>query len=134
MDPSVSQVLEALDIDQAGPSFGYLQALFARFNQRVPLESASKIVRPAEIPDPPRKPRWPEVFWADHIESGAGGTCFARVAAFHALLAGLGFESRRLLGRVQEDFDHAALLVRTGEEEWICDVGFPLPALLAARA
>lgn len=49
-------------------------------------------------------------------------------------MAALGFESRAVLGRVQDDFDHAALLVRSGGEEWICDVGFPLPALLAARA
>lgn len=129
----VDQVLEALEIDRAEVSFGYLQALFARFNERVPFESASKILRDAEVADPDEKPRWPEVFWTDHVESGAGGTCFARVAAFRALVTALGFDARAVLGRVQDDFDHAALLVRSGGDEWICDVGFPLPALLAAR-
>jgi arylamine N-acetyltransferase len=129
----VDDILEALEIDRAGASFGYLQALFARFNERVPFETASKILRDAEVEDPAEKPRWPEVFWADHLESGAGGTCFARVAAFQALVAALGFDARAALGRVQDDCDHAALLVRSGGEEWICDVGFPLPALLAAR-
>ncbi|HKA36025.1 MAG TPA: arylamine N-acetyltransferase [Thermoanaerobaculia bacterium] len=135
MPVPVDDILEALEIDCAEPSFHYLEALFARFNQRVPFESASKIVRNAEVADPREKPRWPDVFWADHLESGAGGTCFARVAAFQALIASLGFDVRPVLGRVQEDFDHAALLVRSGSEpdEWICDVGFPLPALLAAR-
>lgn len=129
----LDDILEAIEIDRAEPSLPYLQALFTRFNERVPFESASKILRDAEIQDPAEKPRWPEVFWSDHIESGAGGTCFARVAAFQALLSALGFDARAVLGRVQEDFDHAALLVGSGGEQWICDVGFPLPALLAAR-
>jgi hypothetical protein len=34
---------------------------------------------------------------------------------------------------VGRDGDHAALFVRAGGD-WICDVGFPLPALLPARA
>lgn len=123
-------VLEALELPRSEPGIGYLQALFARFNERVPFESASKIVRNAEVSDPAERPRRPELFWAEHLESGAGGTCFARVAAFEALLTGLGFDVRIALGRVQEDFDHAALLVTAGGEEWICDVGFPLPALL----
>ncbi|HKF43037.1 MAG TPA: arylamine N-acetyltransferase [Thermoanaerobaculia bacterium] len=129
----IEEILEALEIDRADPSPGYLEALFSRFNQRVLFESASKIVRDSEIADPAEKPRWPEVFWADHIDSGAGGTCFARVAAFRALIAALGFDCRPVLGRVQEDFDHAAVLVESGGERWICDVGFPLPALLPTR-
>jgi hypothetical protein len=77
-------------------------------------------------------PRLPGTFWAERLESGAGGTCFARVAAFDALLTALDFRTRRVLGRVREDLDHAALLVSAGNREWICDVGFPLPALLPA--
>ncbi|MEP7133268.1 MAG: arylamine N-acetyltransferase [Acidobacteriota bacterium] len=112
---------------------GYLERLFLRFNERVPFESASKIVRDRREPDPARKPRLPEIFWSDRLESGTGGTCFARVAAFDVLLAALGFQTRRILGRVLADFDHASLLVTLGAEEWICDVGFPLPALLPRR-
>ena len=124
------EILEALDLPAAEPGIGYLQSLFARFNERVPFETASKIVRDAEISEPSEKPRLPEVFWSEHLAQGAGGTCFARVAAFGALLSGLDFAPRTVLGRVQADFDHAALLVTAGGEDWICDVGFPLPALL----
>ena len=123
-------ILESLDLPVAEPGPGYLQALFARFNERVPFETASKIVRNAEVSDPAERPRRPGLFWADHLDSGAGGTCFARVAAFDALLSGLGFTARLALGRVQSDFDHASLLVTLDGEEWICDVGFPLPVLL----
>ncbi len=127
---SAEDILEALDLSPAPPSWTFLQVLFARFNDRVPFESASKIVRDAVVADPAAKPRLPEVFWKEHLETGAGGTCFARVAAFEALLSRLGFDCRTVLGRVQSDFDHASLLVRAGGEEWICDVGFPLPGLL----
>jgi arylamine N-acetyltransferase len=129
----VDEILEALDLSRAEPGIGFLQALFSRFNARVPFESASKIVRQAQVADPAEKPRRPEIFWSDHVELGAGGTCFARVAAFDALARALGFSTRKVLGRVERDFDHAALLIEEPGGVAICDVGFPLPALLPAR-
>jgi hypothetical protein len=132
-EPLLSDILDALDLSRAQPGVGFLEALFTRFNARVPFESATKILRNAEVGDPSEKPRTPEVFWADHLERGAGGTCFARVAAFDALLSALGFATRRVLGRVERDGDHAALLVSSAGGETIADVGFPLPALLPAR-
>jgi hypothetical protein len=131
---STDEILEALELPRSEPGIGYLEALFARFNERVPFESASKIVRNADVSRLESKSRTPEIFWSDHIESGAGGTCFARVAAFDALLAGVGFVRRPVLGRVQSDFDHAALRVTLEGREWIADVGFPLPALLPGGA
>jgi len=132
--PPVEEILEALDLSRAEPGTGFLAALFARFNAKVPFENASKIVRNAEVEDPAEKPRTADVFWADHLELGTGGTCFARIAAFDALLTGLGFRTRRTLGQVRQPGDHAALFVETPDGETIADVGFPLPALLPARA
>jgi hypothetical protein len=130
----IDDVLEALDLSRAEPGVGFLQALFERFNSRVPFENASKIARDATVADRNEKPRRPAIFWSDHLERGAGGTCFARVAAMEALLTGLGFPARKVLGRVERDFDHAALMVGDGAQTWICDVGFPLPALVAPAA
>lgn len=127
---AVDDVLDALELPREEPSHRYLERLFQRFNARVPFESASKILRNADIPEAAEKPRVPEVFWSDFLESGTGGTCFARVAAFDALASGLGFPTRKALGRVEKDFDHAALVVSTEGKEWIADVGFPLPALI----
>jgi arylamine N-acetyltransferase len=126
-------VLDALDLSRAEPGSGFLEALFARFNAKVPFENASKILRNAQPLDPAQKPRTPGVFWEEHLASGTGGTCFARVAAFEALLASIGFRSRLLLGQVQRENDHAALMVETAAGESIVDVGFPLPAVLPAR-
>jgi arylamine N-acetyltransferase len=130
---STEEVLEALELSAEEPSHRYLERLFGRFNARVPFETASKILRDADVSDPAEKPRVPDVFWRDFVESGTGGTCYARVAAFDALLSRLGFATRKALGRVLSDFDHAALLVAVGGTEWIADVGFPLPALVPAR-
>ena len=129
----IDDVLEALDLSRAEPGSGFLEALFVRFNSKVPFENASKILRHAEVASHDEKPRTPDVFWTDHLERGTGGTCFARVAAFDALASALGFRTRRVLGRVRNDFDHAALLVETPAGEVIADVGFPLSALLPAR-
>ena len=46
----------------------------------------------------------------------------------------MGFVSRLALGRVQSDFDHAALRVSLDGRDWIADVGFPLQALLSGTA
>ena len=132
MSFSTEDVLEALELSAEKPSVPFLEKLFGRFNARVPFETASKILRDADVSDPAEKPRVPDVFWRDFLDSGTGGTCYARVAAFDALLSGLGFPTRKALGRVQADFDHAALFVEVGGREWIADVGFPLPGLVPA--
>ena len=127
---AVEDVLDALELPREQPSHGSLERLFHRFNARVPFESASKILRDADVSDPAEKPRVPEVFWTGFLEEGTGGTCYARVAAFDALAKDLGFTTRKTLGRVEKDFDHAALVVTTESGEWIADVGFPLPGLV----
>jgi hypothetical protein len=130
----LDDILEALDLSRAVPGVGLLERLFVRFNARVPFETASKILRDAEPLDAADKPRRPALFWREHLESGTGGTCFARVAAFDAVLGALGFRSRKIVGRVVQDFDHAGIVVETDAGPVLCDVGFPLPALLQARA
>jgi hypothetical protein len=131
---AADEILEALDLSRAEPGAGFLEALFSRFNAKVLFENASKIVRHAGVADPASKPRRPDVFWEDHFALGTGGTCFARVAAFDALLTALGFRTRRALGRVRNPNDHAALFVQTPGGETIADVGFPLPALVPAAS
>ena len=128
------EILDSLDLSRAQPGVGFLEALFTRFNARVPFENATKILRDREVEDAAAKPRLPEIFWADHLALGSGGTCFARIAAFDALLTALGFRTRRLLGKVGTDFDHAGLAVETPAGEVIADVGFPLPGLIPPGA
>jgi len=129
----VDEILESLDLSRAEPGLGLLEALFSRFISRVPFESASKILRNAAESDPARKPRRPDAFWREHLETGSGGTCFARAEAFRALLLELGFSARRALGRVRNAFDHAALFVERDGRSFLCDAGYPLPFVLPAE-
>ena len=129
-------ILDALDLSRAEPGSGFLEALFARFNAKVPFENASKIVRDARGRRSGRRSRGPRRSSGPSTStSGTGGTCFARVAAFDALLSALGVpDAAPARPRPQRDDDHAALLVETPAGESIVDVGFPLPAILPARA
>src|ERR1700674_3593906 len=129
----IDDILDALDLSRAEPGLGFLEALFSRFVSRVPFENASKILRNAQESEPARKPRRPEVFWRERLETGSGGTCFARVEAFGALVLDLGFSVRRALGRVRDDFDHAALFIERDGRVMLCDVGYPLPFVLPAK-
>ncbi len=121
--------LEALELPVQPPSLPYLRELFRAFNERIPFESASKIVRDREIVEASEKPRRPDLFWGEHLERGTGGTCFARVAAFEALLVDLGFPSRRVIGAIGSARNHASLAVRLAGQEWLADVGYPLPEI-----
>ena len=124
-----SDALDALGVPARSPSLAYLRELFQAFNEKIPFESASKIVRHREVEDPSEKPRRPEVFWRDHLERGTGGTCFARVAAFDGLLRDLGFSTRRTMGEIRFPRSHAGLLVPLEGRDWIVDVGYPLPGI-----
>jgi arylamine N-acetyltransferase len=126
---SAPEWIEALELSPRSPDLAFLRELFRAFNEKVPVESASKIVRDREVDEPSEKPRRPEIFWNDFLERGAGGTCFARVAAFDALIRKLGFSSRRLIADILAPRSHAALLVPLGGRDWLVDVGYPLPEI-----
>ena len=125
-----NEILAAFGLAKRPPDGRFLSDLFDAFNRAVPFESASKIVRDANVSVLADKPRTPEIFWAEHLELGAGGTCFARVAAFAALSEGLGFHPRKIVGSIGAPSSHAALLFELGGRPWLADVGYPLPELL----
>ena len=127
---NADEALEALGLARRLPDVRYLSDLFDAFNRAVPFESASKIVRNADVAGIAEKPRVPEVFWADHLESGTGGTCFARVAAFAALSEALGFRPAKILGGIMGPRNHASALYELDGRTWLADPGYPLPRLI----
>jgi len=65
------------------------------------------------------------------VRSRRGGFCYEQNGLFAWLLRQVGFDADMLSGRVARgdggygpEFDHMVLLVRTGGERWIADVGF----------
>ena len=121
--------LEALDLPARRPDLPFLREVFRTFNQRIPFESASKIVRDRRLAAVDEKLRRPDVFWGEFRELGAGGTCFARTAALGELLGELGFTVCVLLGDIQSPRNHAALRVDLGGRQWLVDAGYPLPEI-----
>ncbi len=122
--------LDALGLSVRAPDLSFLREIYRAFSSQVPFESASKIVRDRQVEDLADKPRRPGTFWKDFEELGAGGTCFARVAAFEELLRQLGFSSKLLLGEIRSPESHAALLVTLDDTDWLVDAGYPLPDIL----
>lgn len=125
--------LEALGVSRGLAGMRKLEEIFAAFNARVPFESASKILRRggSERSDAAQRLPAVEEFWEGFLEKGSGGTCFARVEAFEVLVRGLGFSARKILGAVEKEGDHAALVVEGERGPLLADVGFPLPEVVA---
>lgn len=71
-----------------------------------------------------------ERFYQKVVEDRRGGFCYELNGLFNELLIQLGFTTRLISARVFNgathgpDFDHAAVIVTIGHEEYLADVGF----------
>lgn len=71
-----------------------------------------------------------ERFYKKIVEEKRGGFCYELNGLFNELLCDLGFRTRLISARVWEgsrftsEYDHAAIIVTLGEEEYLVDVGF----------
>jgi N-hydroxyarylamine O-acetyltransferase len=69
-------------------------------------------------------------FYDKIVDEKRGGFCYELNGAFNQLLISLGFETRLVSARVFNgtdhgpEFDHAAIIVTIGEDEYLADVGF----------
>ena len=69
-------------------------------------------------------------FYTKIVTERRGGFCYELNGLFNELLRDLGFETRLISARVFNgtdhgpEFDHAAIIVRVGSEQYLADVGF----------
>jgi N-hydroxyarylamine O-acetyltransferase len=69
-------------------------------------------------------------FYDKIVVARRGGFCYELNGLFNELLRGVGFETRMVSARVFNgtthgpEFDHAAIITRVGDEEYLVDVGF----------
>jgi N-hydroxyarylamine O-acetyltransferase len=69
-------------------------------------------------------------FYAKIVEIGRGGFCYELNGLFNELLGSLGFRTRLISARVFNgtehgpEYDHAAIIVTIGDDEYLADVGF----------
>ena len=72
-----------------------------------------------------------ELFYTKIVENGRGGFCYELNGLFNELLIALGYTTRLISARVSDrkgafgpEFDHAAVIVSFGADEYLADVGF----------
>ncbi|QYO65904.1 arylamine N-acetyltransferase family protein [Leptolyngbya sp. 7M] len=71
-----------------------------------------------------------ERFFTKIVEHRRGGFCYELNGLFNELLLSIGFKTRLISARVFNgkdhgpEFDHAAIIVTIGDEEFLADVGF----------
>ena len=69
-------------------------------------------------------------FYEKIVENGRGGFCYELNGLFNELLRSLGFQTRLISARVFNgsehgpEYDHAAIIVTIGDDEYLADVGF----------
>lgn len=139
----VRAILDFLEVEREIPSRSFLTRLQHAYKTHVPWETASRVVRAAEVEALEDRPRRPAEFWCLARDEGSGGTCFESDYAFWSLLAALDFDAHLHVndmpqhGGVQH---HAALSVALEDQRYLADVGMglelvaPIPLLASGRA
>ena len=140
--PLVERILAAWSLDElaAAPS-RRLDQLHRACLRHVPFENLTKLIHRQSAPRLEAARRHPPVFWREHLEIGAGGTCFATTEGFASLLIALGYTVRPIFCHLPAERRHAhvALLVETETGPRLCDTGYalaapmPLPGRLPIR-
>ncbi len=126
-----TSVITHLGVGEGMPDRQLLERLVSAFVRTVPWESAFRIVRRAQCRELETCPRWPEEFWQDHLQGGAGGSCFETNYAFYFLLNALGYQCYLTINNMGESVGcHTAIIVIINDKKWLVDVGFPLYTIL----
>jgi len=118
-----------------------LDLLHAACLRRVPFENLTKIMHRASASSIEAARRQAPIFWKEHLDFGAGGTCFSTTEAFGGLLAAVDLDVRPVFCHLPAERRHAhvALLVETENGPRLCDTGYalaapmPVPGRLAVR-
>lgn len=121
----VKDYLERIGVDSRGleVDLSTLKSLQRRHLLSVPFENLDIHWKRPIVPDVSR-------FREKIVGARRGGFCYELNGLFNELLRSLGFETRMVSARVFNgtthgpEFDHAAIIARVGDEEYLVDVGF----------
>jgi arylamine N-acetyltransferase len=92
---------------------------------RLPYENITKIIKRAEVGSNEKARRYPEEVIRNHIDWGAGGTCFSLTAALMQLVRSLGWRAEYILADRRYGPDtHCALMVWIEDVPHLLDPGF----------
>ncbi len=112
----------------ARPDLPYLARLARAFG-RLPYENLTKILRAATYEEPDNRLRTPDIVLADHLDLGAGGTCFSLTNFFEQVLRFAGFDAAPVLcDRSYGAETHCALIVNAEGRRYLVDPGYLIEA------
>ncbi len=120
-----NSILRFLEVTPAAPDNALLDALVSAYVRHVPWESVSRVA--AKFAGASPFPRWPEIFWQQALDQGAGGTCFESNYAFFDLLQNLGYSGYLTVNNMGESIGcHTAIVIELADKRWLVDAGLPL--------
>jgi arylamine N-acetyltransferase len=132
--PEVDAILAYLGCPARKPSLTNLKQLVAAYVHHVPWESVTRLIKYNTLPAVPERPRWPDEFWQDALNSGTGGTCYESSLAFYSLLVALGYHGYLTVNDMgQTRGCHAAIIIQLGGQKYLVDVTIPILAVLPVQ-
>lgn len=97
----------------------------ARVFCHLPYENLTKLIRKNTFPCGPERFRLPGDVVKEHMEKGAGGTCFSLSCLFGSALDTLGISSYPVTARMRSERSmHCGLIVRYGKHKFLLDPGY----------
>jgi N-acetyltransferase len=124
---TAADVLAYLECPREAPGIRPLNRLIDAYIHKVPWESVFRIAKSASTSETTQRPRWPNEFWQDAIQSGGGGTCFESNYAFYWLLQQLGYPGYLTVNDMGDQRGcHAAIILHLNGRKYLADVGIPL--------
>lgn len=141
------KILAFLEMEREEPSFEYLRRLLIAYRDRVPFETATRLLRFRDFEKAGDRVRRPAEFWREKMTLGAGGSCSDSTYAFKKLLDSLGFSASLAInseGAVKRDANgnvldfprehsHCSIIVSFGADRFVADpccatyIKVPLP-------
>lgn len=108
------RLLARVRLPRSAPDSDYLAALQWRFLCASPFHNLELLAGTS--------PRTAEAA-IEAVVAGRGGPCHVQAAGFLALLRHLGFDADLAAATIRQPGDHLVVVVRTGLQRWVCDVG-----------
>jgi arylamine N-acetyltransferase len=115
-------------ISPVKPDMDSLSIIISQFS-RIPWENLTKfLVKTQRLPEESRL-RLADIVISEHIENGAGGTCFSLTEALGTILSFAGFYCHPVMADMNHGKNiHCALSVKTGDgSRYLADPGYLVP-------
>lgn len=127
-DTTARDFLGLVKLKNTRPDLSLLTGLMRAFG-RLPYENLTKIIRAHEYSNIESRIRTPDIVFGDHVDLGAGGTCFSLTYFFEQVLKFSGFDIYTVLcDRSYGAATHCALVARLGGEKYLVDPGYLMGA------